>query len=181
MRASDGFRDVVRVGSDGRQLMLAAQLSDEEVHMSRIRMIAVAALFAGATLPVAAYGFRGGGPGPEGPGGGPGCGGPHGPGRGGVIEQLVNPCRAGCHQSAHGCFASAESTAVSCIQSACPDAVTAAQTACAAGRHTQACRDAIHALHDCGATCLSTLESAANACHDSVDTCVNACGGGNGE
>ena len=94
---------------------------------------------------------------------------------GGILQELVFPCRAECRDTARDCVEPLESTAVTCIEGACATQVQAAQTACAADRTAQACKDAVSALRTCGDSCITTLQTGTSACRDTEQSCREAC------
>lgn len=94
---------------------------------------------------------------------------------GGVLEQLIHPCRATCRDTARDCSDAAESDAVTCAQNTCAQEIVTAQSACAVDRTTQACKDAVSSLRTCGAACLTTLRSAVTSCRETLSDCVDAC------
>jgi hypothetical protein len=94
---------------------------------------------------------------------------------GGMLEQLIHPCRADCRDTMHTCADAAESEAVTCAQSTCATQIETAQNACAADSSTQACKDAVSALRECSDSCLTTLKTAVSVCRDTLSDCVDAC------
>lgn len=103
---------------------------------------------------------------------GPGPAGPH---VGGVLEQLLYPCRAACNATARDCGDMQEDTAVSCIDAACSAQIAAAQAACASDNASQACRSAASALSACSQSCLTTFRTAVIGCHDARAACLITC------
>lgn len=94
---------------------------------------------------------------------------------GGVLQQLVFPCQATCHESARDCTEPLETEAVASVQSSCATQVSTAQTACAADRRATACRDALTALRACGESALTSLQTGIAACRDTQASCIDAC------
>ena len=133
---------------------------------------ALALLLVGLTLPVWAHGFPRGGPGQDGPRFGHG-----GPPFGGILGRLIYPCQAACFEGSRDCFETADSEALACITAPCSTEIAAAQSACASDRRAAACHDAVHALRDCGDSCLESRDSAFSACRATVDDCRSKCDG----
>jgi hypothetical protein len=94
---------------------------------------------------------------------------------GGVLEQLIAPCRADCREAARDCVDDAESDAVACMENACATEVAAAQSACATDRASQACKTAVLTLRTCGSSCLTTLKTATATCQEAQEACVTTC------
>ena len=137
---------------------------------TRLWIAATAGLFVlGVALTAEARGPHGGG--------GPGFGG-RGPGAGSLIGRILFPCPAACDDTAHSCMMTADSAAVTCVEGACAAEITAAQTACADDRRSDECRAGVSTLRECGADCLDTRSTAASACRDALDTCLEACDAG---
>lgn len=134
-------------------------------------MTALALLMLGLTIPAGARGPGRGGPGAAGlPGPGP-----EGGFAGGVLEQLISPCRAGCLATARDCRDAAETSVLSCVQDVCATEITTAQSACATDRTSQSCQDAVSALRTCAQTCLETFHDAVTACRDALGVCRDTC------
>lgn len=95
---------------------------------------------------------------------------------GGVLEQLIHPCRADCRDTTRACADAAESDAVTCAQNTCATQIETAQSACVADNTVQVCKDAVSALRDCSESCLTTLRTAVSVCRDTLNDCVEACG-----
>jgi hypothetical protein len=135
----------------------------------------VAVLACSVPLTSAARGF-GRGFGRGGPGGGPG-----GP-RGGLVERLIFPCRADCHEAGHACFETAKNDAVTCAQASCDAPIQAARTACTANPGGTDCTNARAALLECVDPCQGTARTALMACREAVGSCLTGCGdAGEGE
>jgi hypothetical protein len=94
---------------------------------------------------------------------------------GGVLEQLLHPCRADCRDTMRACVDTAESEAVTCAQNTCATQIEAAQNACATDSTAQTCKDAVGALRECSESCLTTLKTAVSVCRDTSRDCVNTC------
>ena len=112
-----------------------------------------------------------GGPGFPGPG-------PGGPPAGRLLERLIDPCRPACFDTARNCHDTAEAEALTSAQSSCASEIQTAQSACATNRAAQACRTAVSALRTCAQPSLTSFRSAVSACHNTVETCVEACDSG---
>lgn len=97
-------------------------------------------------------------------------------GRGGLLEALIDPCRAECADTARACHEAADAEALACIGAACADQVAAAQAACAGERGQAACREAVSVLRECGESCLETRATAIAACREAHGECREACG-----
>jgi hypothetical protein len=100
----------------------------------------------------------------------------HGCRHGGLIGQLIDPCRASCREAEHTCGKTARSEALTCAQNTCSADIASAQSACAGDRKSSACHDAVDTLKGCLTPCLDTLHTAFSACHDTFDSCREACG-----
>lgn len=94
---------------------------------------------------------------------------------GGLLQQLIYPCRSACVQAEQSCAESVESAAVTCATQTCDAEVQSAQTDCAASRMSQTCRDDISALRTCVEPCVMTQSSAITTCLDTFKTCLAAC------
>jgi len=94
---------------------------------------------------------------------------------GGVLEQLIHPCRTDCRDTMRACVDVAESEAVTCAQNTCAAQIETAQNACATDSSGQACKDVVSALRECSDSCLTTLKTAASVCRDTLSDCVEAC------
>ena len=94
---------------------------------------------------------------------------------GGVLEQLIHPCRTECRDTMRACVDTAESEAVTCAQNTCATQIEIARNACATDSSGQACKDAVSALRECSDSCLTTLKTAASVCRDTLSDCVEAC------
>ena len=128
-----------------------------------------ATVILGVALTASGRGFRGG-PGPE---DGPGF---RGPRPGGLLQQLVFPCRAGCFDTARTCHEAAESAAVDCGQQTCDAPIQAARAACQTDVTSDACATARTALASCLSPCVSAAETAFSSCRDAVEGCLATCG-----
>ena len=135
-------------------------------------------LGAGLAVPVWAHGGERGGRGrPEHPMGQPSAPRPMTPHARGLLGQLIYPCQAACDDTARDCYDAADTKAVNCISASdkCATQVGAAQTACQADRTSQACYDAVVALHTCSASCLETRNTDLTACRTALQSCRTAC------
>jgi hypothetical protein len=95
----------------------------------------------------------------------------------GLLGQLIFPCPADCDDKARACYDAADSAALTCITGACGTEVSTAQAACEVDRGSQACRDAVTALHTCSASCLETRKTAITTCRTDLYSCRTACDG----
>ena len=130
---------------------------------------AVIVLALGVAVSAWGHGLRGG-PGRN------GFPGPRGSRPGGLFQQLVFPCRAGCFDADRTCDEAAESAAVTCAQDGCDAEIQAARSACQADPSSEDCQSARTALLACIQPCLETARSAIDSCRTTLEACVTACG-----
>ena len=135
----------------------------------------VVATLAILTLTLAARGWAHG-PGDRGGFGGPPSIGGYGlRSFGGLLQQLIYPCRSDCVQAEQSCAETAESAALSCATQTCDAEIQSAQTDCTTSRTSQACRDDVSALRTCVEPCVMTQSTAVTTCLDTFKTCLGAC------
>jgi len=132
-------------------------------------MAAAATLVLCATL-ASGHGFFRGDPGPGGPLG------PRGPRGGGLLQELVFPCRVGCFDSARTCDDAARAAAVACGEQTCDSQIQAARSACQADLTSEACGTARTALLSCLAPCLASGQTDFSSCRTTLDSCLTGCG-----
>ena len=101
-----------------------------------------------------------------------------GPRAGGLLLQLVFPCRGGCFDADRTCDHTAESAAVTCAQQTCDASIQTARTACQSDPASQDCQTARTALLPCVQPCLDTEQSAVASCRTTLEACLTACGSG---
>jgi len=99
-----------------------------------------------------------------------------GPRAGGLLLQLVFPCRAGCFDADRTCDHTAESAAVTCAQQTCDASIQSARTACQADLASDDCGTARAALLECIQPCVDTERSAVTSCRTTLQSCLTACG-----
>src|SRR5205807_870307 len=99
-----------------------------------------------------------------------------GPRGGGVVLQLIFPCRAGCFDADRTCDEMAEAAAVTCGEASCDTQIQAARAACQADATSDDCDTARTALVTCLQPCLDTERAAVTACRTTLDSCVTTCG-----
>lgn len=91
----------------------------------------------------------------------------------GLLQRLIFPCEADCHEEARDCVDEADTAALDCVAAACATEVEAATAACETKDET--CRDAVSALRECGTTCLETRATEIETCRSDFGTCADAC------
>ena len=130
----------------------------------------VAAVFLGLAVSAWGHGFHRDGFGRA------GGGGLRGPRFGGVLQQLVFPCRVGCFDADRTCDEMAESGAVTCAEQTCDASIQSARTGCQTAPTSDACQTARTALLQCIQPCLDTEQSAVTSCRTTLQACLTMCG-----
>ena len=124
------------------------------------------------TVQAWAHDFGRGGGGPAGDHGGGGHGVLH---FGGLVEELIFPCRNDCDQAERSCTETAESALLICAATTCDATIQLARTDCSASRTSAGCLTDVSTLMTCVQPCVTTDSAADKLCAATFKTCVAAC------
>jgi hypothetical protein len=95
---------------------------------------------------------------------------------GGLLTELLYPCRADCAAAARVCATASESDAVTCAEDTCESEISTARGACATNPSASDCQDARTTLLGCIRPCRETQQSDFAACGSTLQSCLSTCG-----